>query len=133
MNIVLVKVIFALLTFITTNPTIPQSVKDQSIDLVSQTAISAPQAPLAACTTPILGSAPQTSVLDNSTLNQAKDESFKAGQKAQVQSETDLFKAITTDPGNLQLGMDLCDVNTAYWGKLGSFDTVCKAFNAKYR
>ncbi len=38
MNAVLVKVIFTLLAFIISNPSIPQSVKDQSLALVSQTA-----------------------------------------------------------------------------------------------
>ncbi len=129
MNIVLVKVIFALLTFITTNSSIPQTVKDQSINLVSQTAISAPQTLSGTCSVQSSDIALKEVVVDQSKVIGAREEA----RKVQIQKEVDLFRIITTDPDNLQLGMDLCDVNTHYWGKLDSFDQACKTFNAKYR
>ncbi len=55
MNAVLVKVIFTLLAFIISNPSIPQSVKDQSIALVGQTAISAGPVQQQSSSTPVAG------------------------------------------------------------------------------
>lgn len=59
----LIKIIFTLLTFITTNPDIPQSVKDQSIALVSSTAEMQQTTPVAVIAAPEASTTTESMVL----------------------------------------------------------------------
>ncbi len=88
MNAVLVKVIFTLLAFIISNPSIPQSVKDQSIALVGQTAISAGPVQQQSSSTPAAGQSEGYGI-SGAVLGGASDSFVTVNSKTGATTTTD--------------------------------------------